>query len=320
MLHDLKSDFKRIEAIEDPRTRGLRFEEFLTRIFDNEDIDFKGRYRPRSEEVDGAIFLYGRTYLIEARWRKDPEPASAVYAFRGKIEGKIAGTLGVFWSINGYSDNCVPTVIAGKTLNVLLFDRTDLEAIIEGEISFKKLLEKKTIAAGTKGDIYLPWSTISKARILRKHTDDLSLFAIVEGYYAVTILTSLFNFIFDKTKYKPVIIPSEGKANVLTQAPIYATILFSNPNAYCLVVMDRDADSIEFVDRFQDKLKNATGPGKNRLHLAVPNPSIWTWLNLSLKLPNPKLQEILKDFDWSDAISKHSDLDSLVEFLKQIET
>lgn len=34
--------------------------------------------------------------LLEAKWTKNPMPASSLYQFKGKIDGKLAGTLGLF--------------------------------------------------------------------------------------------------------------------------------------------------------------------------------------------------------------------------------
>ena len=61
--------------------------------------------------------------LFEAKWTGDPVPASMLYQFRGKLEGKLTGTLGIFISIGGYSADAVDALVAGKSLNLVLFDR-----------------------------------------------------------------------------------------------------------------------------------------------------------------------------------------------------
>lgn len=325
MSNDLKKEFERVEAISDAAERGRALEVFLTKIFEKENIEYKGRYRPKGEEIDGAFFLHGRNYLIEAKWRKKPEPASSVYSFRGKIEGKLEGTLGIFWSINGYSENCIPTVIAGKTLNVILFDRSDLEAILENQVTFRDLLAEKIMVAGRYGLIFVPWSDIQKSGTIQQEIDKVfpksSILAIVEGSYDATILTSLFNFCFNehiRQQIQIATIPAGGKSNVVIRAPIYAMSLFSSPNVYCIVIVDRDYDTQEAIEKFRDSLAAVTGQNDSNLHLAVPNPTIWTWLGLDSNLPKPDLGDYLNTFDWNDAISKHSDLRDLVDFLKQI--
>jgi hypothetical protein len=325
MSKDLNTEFKRIEAISDAKKRGREFEVFLTKIFKKEDIIFKGRFRPKGEEIDGAIFLHGRTYLVEAKWRKDPEPASSVYEFRGKIEGKLDGTLGIFWSINGYSENCVRTVMAGKTLNVIMFDKSDLRAILDGLIDFRNLLEEKILAASRYGSIFVPWSDIRESKRVQKETEKAYptpiVQAILEGSKDAEILISLFDYCQPGKRNKDfvlVTLPAGGKNQVLVRAPVYATTLFFSQNAYNIVMMDRDDDTDEFVNRFRNKLTQVAGPGEDRLHLAVPNPTIWSWLDLTSISDIPDLDEYLKKFDWSVAISKHSELRKLSDFIKTI--
>jgi hypothetical protein len=325
LTDDLRTEFAKIETISDYKKRGREFEVFLTRLFDKEKIMHKGRYRPKGEEIDGAILLHGRTYLIEAKWRKKPEPASSVYSFRGKIEGKLEGTLGIFWSINGYSENCIPTVIAGKTLNVILFDRSDLEAILDDEISFGDLLTEKVLSAGRYGLIFVPWHSIKESERIRTKIDESYaksiVLVIVDGEYDATILTSLFKCCFKEEKMDEILlvtIPVGSKANVVVRAPVYVMSLFSKSSTYCIVMIDRDEDSDDFVENFRDRLSDVAGSGKDRLYLAVPTPKVWTWLNLDSKPTDLKLHEFLKSFDWNDAISRHSDLQDLVNFIKQI--
>jgi hypothetical protein len=308
-------EFEKLESL-DPTSRGYEFERFLTRIFEREGIDFRGSYKPKGEQIDGAVFLHGRSYLIEARWRKKRESASSIYAFRGKIEGKLTGTLGIFWSITGYSDDCIDTVKAGKTLNVILFDRSDLEAIVNNEESFLALLEQKLKIAGRIGEMFLPWSLIMKKKKLEKEPP--KLIVMVEGTYDNMILESLFDFVYDSEKVQSQVIMPGGKAKILAQSPIFATVLFSTPNTYLLVVMDRDYDTYESIEKLRDRLSDAAGSGKERLYLAAPDPTIWSWLGLDSSLPKPDLSEILKTFNWKSVIDKHEDLMALVTFLRQI--
>ncbi len=52
--------------------------------------------RPKGEVIDGSFVLDDRYFLLEAKWHKDPIPASDLYAFKGKVDGKLIGTIGVF--------------------------------------------------------------------------------------------------------------------------------------------------------------------------------------------------------------------------------
>jgi len=56
------------------------------------------RFRPSGEEIDGSFLHQGRVMLLETKWTQDPLPASSIYQFRGKVEGKPRGRqVGVMW-------------------------------------------------------------------------------------------------------------------------------------------------------------------------------------------------------------------------------
>jgi len=134
-----------------PQPRGRAFEGFLGEVFAADNLRHRLSYRPSGEEIDGAIWWQQRTLLLEAKWMKDPLPASAIYAFKGKVDGKFDGTLGFFVSMSGYTKDCVEALSHGKSLNILLFDGDDVEAIADG-ISFTAMMEEKHFAAGQTGN------------------------------------------------------------------------------------------------------------------------------------------------------------------------
>ena len=96
-----------------------------------------------------------RYFLLEAKWKKDKLPASQIYEFQGKVEGKLLGTLGVFFSISGFSDEAPLALERGKAINILLFDGNDFEACI-GD-GFKKVLLYKMRVAAEYGSTFVPY-------------------------------------------------------------------------------------------------------------------------------------------------------------------
>ncbi len=95
-----------------------------------------------------------RHFLLEAKWQKHPVTASEVYAFQGKLRGKLLGTLGLFVSISGFADE-VPQVLAfGKEIDVLLADRIDIELALDATRAFGEMMRVKIRAAARTGDVY----------------------------------------------------------------------------------------------------------------------------------------------------------------------
>ncbi|MDO3679733.1 TOPRIM nucleotidyl transferase/hydrolase domain-containing protein [Paenibacillus ehimensis] len=138
------------------RRRGFDFERMLNKLFTLEQLEPRTGYRPSGEQIDGSIYLDGRTYLLEAKWHADPQPASTLYQFKGKVEGKLAGTIGIFISMSGYAEDAVDALVLGKALNIILFDRRDLDAAICRGIGFKNVLKFKLRKAAEEGAIYFP--------------------------------------------------------------------------------------------------------------------------------------------------------------------
>lgn len=136
--------------------RGRDFEAILRAMFEEAGLAPRVSYRPTGEEVDGSIWLDGRTVLIEAKWTAAKHPASSIYQFKGKVDGKLVGTLGLFVSINGFTKDAINALVAGKDLNIVLAEGADIRAIAENHITILDLLRGKLRAAGEAGTVYWP--------------------------------------------------------------------------------------------------------------------------------------------------------------------
>lgn len=131
--------------------RGRIFERILRQILEDADMDPRGSMRPGGEEIDGSFGSSGRYFLFEAKWRKKPIPASDLYAFKGKVDGKLIGTIGIVFSMSGFSTDAVDALIAGKELNLILFGPKDLILIDDKKISIADALNAKLRYASERG-------------------------------------------------------------------------------------------------------------------------------------------------------------------------
>ena len=125
-------------------------------MFEEDDLEPRTSFRPTGEEIDGSILLGDRHILVEAKWTSSPQPASSLYAFKGKVDGKLVGTIGAFFSMNGYSRDSIKALISGKDLNLILFDGEDLDAIASEAIGIRAALLYKLRAAAEEGTPYAP--------------------------------------------------------------------------------------------------------------------------------------------------------------------
>ena len=67
---------------------------------------------------------------------------------RGRITQRLAGTRGVLLSMSGYSDEALEGIVRGQQLDVLLLDRTHLEAMLSGLLSPADLSGRRFFLAG----------------------------------------------------------------------------------------------------------------------------------------------------------------------------
>lgn len=165
MLEELRKEF--VDLGEPPdgaapawfRERGRRLERIIHGLLRAEGLEPRTSFRPKGEEVDGSFDFMGRTYLFEAKWHADALPASQLYAFKGKVDGKLLGTVGVFIAINGFSEDAADALRAGKTPNVLMFDGDDFRAALLTDAGFAGVLKTKLRKAAETGEVYFPYSS-----------------------------------------------------------------------------------------------------------------------------------------------------------------
>lgn len=141
------------------QNRGREFEKLLSKLFNLESLEPRTSYRPRGQEIDGSFYFDGKFFLLEAKWRRNPTSASQIFAFKGKVNGKLIGTLGVFVSISGYSKDAANAVTFGQDINTILFDQDDFEWCLNSEHGFRNILKFKLRAAAEQGSIYSPYSS-----------------------------------------------------------------------------------------------------------------------------------------------------------------
>lgn len=154
-LDELKEEFSALLADQDRQKRGYRLEKILRELFDLFDLDPKASFRITGEQIDGAFSFEGTDYLLEAKWQNDPVPAADLDALAAKLARKLDNTLGLFLSINGFSNDGVQAHSSAGRRLILLMDGGDLMAVLEGRIDLIQLLLRKRREASQTGNIYL---------------------------------------------------------------------------------------------------------------------------------------------------------------------
>jgi hypothetical protein len=152
-LEQLQKEFFGLLA-EKPHRRGYQLEKLLRDLFELFDLDPKASFRLTGEQIDGAFTFEATDYLLEAKWQDELVSIQDLDAFSGKLTRKLENTLGLFLSVNGFSEDAVRTHSTGRRL-MLLMDGSDLMAVLEGRIDLVQLLLRKRRAAAQTGNIYV---------------------------------------------------------------------------------------------------------------------------------------------------------------------
>lgn len=190
------------------RERGFKFERLINRLLEIECLEPRTSYKSIGEQIDGS-FVYGnKVYLLEAKWHKDEMPASKIYEFKGKVDGKLSGTVGIFISMSGFSSDAVDALLYGKTMNIILFDKDDFEACL-GESGFAKVLSTKIRKAAEEGTAYYP---IRKVVVNERENEK----EIEVGHFAFDLADNkLLVSTTDGSVYGDLVIICEGKMDQL---------------------------------------------------------------------------------------------------------
>ncbi len=153
-LDELKTDYYSLLSASDGQRRGYQLEKLLKDLFDLFDLDPKASFRNTGEQIDGAFTFDGTDYLFEAKWQQQMVNAADLDSLAGKLRRKLDNTLGLYLSINGYSEEGIEAHASGKKV-VLLMDGADLMAVLEKRIPLPEMLLRKRRHAAQTGGIYL---------------------------------------------------------------------------------------------------------------------------------------------------------------------
>lgn len=296
----LKDTYERCKSItqekEDKHVRGYVFQNLIYSILYHEGLDPRTSYRPKGEEIDGAFYLNHKTFLLEAKWTADPLPASDIYTFKGKVDGKLEGTLGIFISMNGYSQDAPDALEQGKTPNVILFDQSDMDAILMHGTKFLEVLDFKLRQAGEVGKTYVPFTlpkVVASATSTYTQPDvgygKPLILVLCEGTTDSIILEIVLRELLSaKHLLTEVAVEIKGvgeRLNILRKLPEVINIVqldYRRQLSGVVFAMDVEAQefsrSLELSKQVEEYVSRMAMPVP--IHLALAMPSIEAWIGL----------------------------------------
>ena len=156
-LRGLATCFRDLDAMNDePVRRGKDFNGFLASLLRADGIEAYEDQRGLDgrDEIDVAFSCDGRHFVLKAKWLAEKVSDDAVHKLRGRLEVRPPGTIGVFVSMNGYTE---PALNKAKFYpNVLLLDRRHVEALVTGLFTASELIGRVLSWANRRGGSHLP--------------------------------------------------------------------------------------------------------------------------------------------------------------------
>jgi hypothetical protein len=159
-LEELKKEFLSLHDSADRQHAGLQLEKVLNRLFALHSLSPREPFRVVAEQIDGSFELDYEVYLLEAKWQQDPGPASDLYVFREKVEGKSKFTRGVFLSINGVSSDAADAITRGKQPNFFIIDGYDIMMLLEDNMDLAVFLRRRQRLLAEEGRVCVSFADL----------------------------------------------------------------------------------------------------------------------------------------------------------------
>ena len=115
-------------------------ERLWTALAEYEGVRALSSYRTAGEQIDGAVEVGEKLYLVEIKAGGDPTSTGDLDTFMGKPNRRPEGTLGLFVSLAGYVDNAPQLVKEYRTKSIILMSSAHLESVLAQKISLPDLI------------------------------------------------------------------------------------------------------------------------------------------------------------------------------------
>jgi hypothetical protein len=156
-LELLLMQFDQLSTADDHHQRGYLLQDLLPRVLDAFEIPVVQSFVRNSggEQIDGALKLEGWHYLVECRWRERLADIRNLDGLLGQVQRSGKQTMGIFLSIQGWSENVVPLLKQNPEKSIILMEGYDLRSVLSGRIDLREFLLAKVAALNLKSEPFL---------------------------------------------------------------------------------------------------------------------------------------------------------------------
>ena len=149
--------FDDLAKSDDPKRRGYLLQDLLNRTFDLHQIPVVRSFTRNkgAEQIDGAFKIEGWHYLVECRWRQKLADIRELDGLKGQVDRSGKQTMGLFLSINGWSNNVPGLLKQNPEKSLLLMEGYDLRTVLCGRADLRDFILAKVAKLNLEGEPFL---------------------------------------------------------------------------------------------------------------------------------------------------------------------
>jgi hypothetical protein len=148
----------------DPHRRGYLLQDLLNRLFDMHGFPVTRSFQRNEggEQIDGAFEMEGWQYIVECRWRAKLADIRDLDGLTGQVRRSGHQTMGLFLSIQGWSEHVVSLMKQNPDKRVILMEGYDLRCVLDRQADLRDLMKAKVRALNLEAEPYLSVRCILK--------------------------------------------------------------------------------------------------------------------------------------------------------------
>jgi RNA-directed DNA polymerase len=148
--------FEELEQSEDAQRRGYLLQDLIRRIFESDGIPIRRSFTRNegAEQIDGAFAFEGWYYIVECRWRERLANIRELDGLKGQVDRSGRQTMGVFLSINGWSENVPGLLMQNPDKSIVLMNGEDLRSVLDGSVNLAGLIRGKLARLNLRGESF----------------------------------------------------------------------------------------------------------------------------------------------------------------------
>ena len=103
------------------------------------------------EEIDGLVYDKWQGFLVESKYQRRKVTIDPIFRLHLMAEQRPIGSLGLFFSPSGFTNQTLELVERLRPIRVLLFNKIDLDWAMRGDRAMMEMVRRKWVLSIRSG-------------------------------------------------------------------------------------------------------------------------------------------------------------------------